>query len=254
MSRRETRMMGGPRPFPETCWSLLQKCIEPDSQAPPGSRHEGLDRLFRSYWGPVYLYVRRNWNKDIEEAKELTQAFFVTFLEKDFIASFDADRGRFRTFVCAALKHWLAKQHRAEHAQKRRPDAPLLSFDALKLDDTRFDVPAPELDSADAQFDADWKRAVIDAAVERMRRFATGTAKEPYVDMFVRYDLDRLPTDKLTYAELAEPAGLTVYQVTTGLHWARRAFAEALKDEIREQVGGEADLQAEAEALFGRQL
>lgn len=250
MSQHDTRAMGGPQPFPATSWNMVRQCQQ---GAPPGAS-DPLARLFRDYWGPVYFYVRRNWHKEVEEAKDLTQAFFLTFLEKGFIESFDAERGRFRTFVCTALKHWLHNQHRAARAAKRNPAEGLVSFDRLALADARFDLPAAEADSPDAQFQADWKRAVIAAALERLRGRAEGTAKAPMVDLFIRYDIDRDEAEQLRYADLAASAGLTVHQVTTGLHWARRTFQEVLLEELRDQVGSEEDLASEVWALFGLRL
>ena len=81
-------MQGGPGPFPDTCWSLIQRCqsVEP-------VRGE-FDQLIRRYWPPVYYFVSRNWTRNREEAKDLTQAFFLTFIEKDYLEGVAAEKGR----------------------------------------------------------------------------------------------------------------------------------------------------------------
>lgn len=239
-------MMGGPRPFPETSWSLLQACRADDRAA----AEEPLGRLFRKYWGPVYFYVRRTWGADVTEAKDLTQAFFLNLLDKAVVEGFDADRGRFRTFVCSALKHFLMNARRAEQAARRRPEQGVASFEQLQVAERGFDVPAADA-SPDAQLSADLRTAVVDAAVAALRAQYAGSPRGVMVDLFVRYHLDRLPGERLRYEDLARDAGLSVAQVTTGLHWARGAFEAALLAEMRDLVGSEDDLWDEARELFG---
>ncbi len=218
--RGETDILGGPRPFPTTRWSLVRGARGDSDRA-------ALEELCRKYWSPVYFALRRTWNADVEEAKDLAQAFFLRFLEKDFLKSVDAERGKFRSFVCAALRHFILNERRRAGAIKRTP------------------VPAPDPD-----FDADWKRALVEAAVERMRAGARSEGKEALVDLLVRYDLE--PGERPTYDRLALEAGLTVFQVTNGLHWARGAFKQACLDEIRETVETAEDYEDEVRRLFGR--
>lgn len=207
----ETNLLGGPRPFPTTHWSLIRG----------GQAHARphLEELCRKYWGPVYFYIRRNWNKDVETAKDLTQAFFTAFLEKDWIGEVDADKGRFRTFVCASLHHFLCKQTRYERAEKRTA------------------VPLP-----DRAFDDAWKGALVEAALARLRR--TGDRR---VELLARYALS---TDRPKYEDLAREFAMTVAQVTNALHWARKAFKQACVDELRETVATEEDFQDELRRLF----
>jgi RNA polymerase sigma-70 factor (ECF subfamily) len=150
---RETQILGGPRPLPTTHWSMIRGTRGPDARA-------ALEVLCRKYWSPVYFHIRRNWTHDIESAKDLAQSFFVALLEKDFLRGVDADKGRFRSFVCAALGHFLLNQKRHDAAEKRTP------------------VPLPAAD-----FDADWKRAVVEAALERLRARAAPDGKERLVDL-----------------------------------------------------------------------
>lgn len=216
--RKETQLLGGPRPFPTTRWSLVRGARGDEGRA-------ALEELCRKYWSPVYFSIRRNWNASVEEAKDLAQEFFLRFLEKDFLRSVDADRGRFRSFLCAALRHFLLNERRREAAVKRTPVAP------------------PEPD-----FDADWKRALVEAALARLRGRAAGEGKERLVEALVRYELENFEG---TYEDLAREFGLTIHQVTNGLHWARQAFKEACLDELRETVETEADFEDEARRVFG---
>ncbi len=250
MKNKETKMLGGPGPFPPTSWSMIRDGQDPSAPAYRSS----LETLYRKYWGPVYFYIRRNWNRDVEAAKDLTQAFFVTFFEKDFLKGVSADKGRFRNFVCAALRHFLAKEKRAEGAWKRSPREGLLSLGQLGVDEGGFDVPAGASADPEHQFMEDWKRAVVNAAIDDLRERGRKTGKEPIVEAFIAYDVDRVPDEKLTYEELGRRFGLSVTQVTNGLHWARKEFKEAFRRELRQLVASDEDLSAEAQELFGMRL
>lgn len=242
---RDTSLMGGPGPFPQTSWALLSRCDDTD----PEVRQASLEQLFAAYWPPVYLFIRRNWHRDVEAAKDLTQAFFGSLLERDFLASVDADRGRFRSFVCAALTHFMANVHRAERALKRAP-AGQLSLDAAAAE-VGLDIADPRgLDPA-VQFERDWKRALLRAVLDRLRRELRARDNELMVDALVRYDLERAPGDRLTYRQLAGQLGLSVAQLRNGLHRTRARFGELLRGELARQVQTEDDLEVELQALFG---
>lgn len=250
MARDETSILGGPQPFPGTSWSLIRLAQDPNAPAYRAS----LEILFRKYWGPVYFFIRRNWCCDVEQAKDLTQAFFLAFLEKDFLASVSADKGRFRNFVCVALTHFLSKEKRAEKARKRHPGSgALLSLDSLGVEEGTFDLPDRRGDPV-AQFHEDWKRAVIDAVIAELRAQGERDGKGGVVRAFIEYDLDRPAGTKVTYEDLALRHGLTVSQVTNGLHWARKEFRALFRRELEGQVATPEDLAAEARELFGMKI
>lgn len=243
----DTEHLRSPKPFPQTSWSLVERCLDP---ADPAFR-DSLDRLLSRYWRPVFFFVYRNAARDIDRARDLTQEFFVTFLEKDFLAAADRERGRFRNYVCVTLRRFLGKVRRAEHALKRRPEGGLRSLDRLREIDPRFEVPSPCHDDQEAQFDSDWRQAVVQLALAEVRSRATRSGKEVYVELFVRRDLEGR---KATYDEMAAEAGLTTGQVTSGLHWARQQFRSILLDELSDQVVSETDLADEARRLFGLEI
>lgn len=250
MNGDDTSLLGGPRPFPQTSWNLIRGGQDVEGPAYRAS----LETLYRKYWGPVYFYIRRNWSRDVESAKDLTQAFFVAFYEKDFLRGLDADKGRFRNFVCAALRHFLSKEKRAREARKRSPEGRLLSLVELGADESDFDVPGDPSDDPEVRFLEDWKRALVNAAVEELRERGRRLDKTAIVEAFLAYRIDREPDRKMTYEDLAACFGLTVNQVTNGLHWARREFEAAFRQELREVVASDEDLRAEARELFGMSL
>src|SRR6185295_8801741 len=104
MARADETVMGGTSPsMPVTHWTQVLSAGNPASPL----QREALDRLVESYWRPVYVYIRRAWRRDVEEAKDLTQAFFARLLEKETFARADPARGSFRAYLKTALKHFL---------------------------------------------------------------------------------------------------------------------------------------------------
>src|SRR5947209_7892091 len=112
---RDTNLDARGRDFPSTCWSrLLDGFGSPDRSA----SRRAAEELARNYWKPIYAYVRSAWSKSIEDAKDLTQGFFVWMMESDFLSRADPGRGRFRGFLKVALKHFLGMDERARGALK----------------------------------------------------------------------------------------------------------------------------------------
>jgi DNA-directed RNA polymerase specialized sigma24 family protein len=110
--------------FATTHWSLVVAAREPDS---PEAR-EALSQLCRAYWYPLYAFIRRQGHT-ADQAQDLTQEFFARLLEHRFLGQVDRDRGRFRAFLLAACKHFLANEYDRAHAQKRGGGRAAVSLD-----------------------------------------------------------------------------------------------------------------------------
>ena len=100
--------------FQTTRWSLIFAAGETDG---PQSR-QALSSLCEAYWYPLYSFVRRQGH-DADAARDLTQAYFLTFLEKDYLSDVKPEAGRFRSFLLASLKHFLSKERVRDQAVKR---------------------------------------------------------------------------------------------------------------------------------------
>src|ERR1041385_1984297 len=101
--------------FTNTHWSVVLLA----GQSPSPVASEALEKLCRTYWYPLYTYVRRNGYAP-HDAQDLTQEFFARLLGRNYLDAVDPRKGKFRSFLLAALKHFLAKDWRRAHAQKRR--------------------------------------------------------------------------------------------------------------------------------------
>lgn len=240
-------MRGGERRagFPETRWSQVRDCSDPDS---PDHRAR-LDDLFGRYWLPVFGFILRTWTQDPDQARDLTQTFFLALLERGTLRHFDTERGRFRTFLLAAVKNFLRNVHRDSKARKRHPGEAILSLDGLWTGGESFDVPDRSVDP-EVHFNLDFKRSVIKAAIERLKRDAAGGPWEEIVDVFRDYYLEDSALSRKTYDELAEEFGISYSKINNGFQWARRTFARHLRQEVRDLVASEEDLTSEMTELF----
>src|SRR5580658_9713374 len=113
--------MGGPHGhFPSTQLSLLEAARH--CPANGGVSNDALERVMALYWKPVYRFIRVKFRKNNEDAKDLTQGFFTTALERDFFSRFDPAKASFRTYLRMAVERFAANQHAAANRQKRGGD------------------------------------------------------------------------------------------------------------------------------------
>ncbi len=232
----------GPLDFPATSWNLIRQCQNPEST----NYRVSLNRLFIKYWSPVWAYIRRGYARHDEEARDLTQEFFLTFLEKEFITAVCAEKGRFRAFVRVAVRHFVLNQKRAAKAQKRNPTDGLLSLDQLEID-----VACSASADPDAAFDEDWRNSVLRAALVELRETCKRAGRLDRVQLLEAYDMAPDEASRPTYDALAEQFDLTVSQVRNRLRAVRKELMDQVKKEIRDQVTSEADYREEARMLFG---
>lgn len=129
---------GGARDFRTTHWSVV---LQAGASVSP-EQHSALERLCRAYWYPLYSFVRRRGH-DAHEAQDLTQAFFARFLQKNYLADVSADKGKFRSFLLAALQHFLANEWDRTRAQKRGSGAAAISLDEQDAEE-RFHFEPPD--------------------------------------------------------------------------------------------------------------
>src|SRR5210317_1356640 len=142
----------GPRDFTTTHWSLVT-AAKPD-QASQTAARSALEELCRAYWYPLYAFVRhRGYSSD--DAQDLTQSFFARIIETGGLASADPDRGRFRSYLLGAMKHFLANQWHRAQAGKRGGAVTFLHLDALDPE-ARYALEPARSSDPDAGFDRKW--------------------------------------------------------------------------------------------------
>jgi len=207
---------------------------------------EALETLCRTYWYPLYAFVRRQ-GQSPHDAQDLTQSFFARLLEKDYLQSAAREKGKFRTFLLVALKRFLANEWDRQHAQKRGGFAPVVSIDQ-ELAESRFaSDPAHNL-QPDVLFDRQWAMTLLERTMTRLRDeyMATGRARLfELLQSCLAKDESALP-----YAEIAVRLNLTGAAVKMAVHRLRTRYREILHAEIADTVASPGEIEEEIRHLF----
>lgn len=236
---------GAPAPFPATRVSVLTGI----SSASPELRQRALERIARAYWRPVYKYVRVQWRRARADAEDLTQGFFAAAAEKEYLAAFDASKGRFRTFLRVCVDRYVGKTATAERAAKRGGASVLLDLD---FDGAELEISsAGGIDDIERWFEREWARGVFAEAVgELRRRWADAKHGEVRRILFERYDLIE-EAERPTYAALAAELGVPVTDVTNHLAAVRRELRAVVLETLRELTASDEEFKSEARSLLG---
>ncbi len=205
-----------------------------------------LEELCRTYWYPLYAYVRRRGYSH-EDGEDLTQAFFSRFLEKNYLEGLSSEKGRFRAFLLIALKHFLANEWDRTNRQKRGGGVPLLSLDGQEAD-TRYQInPADHL-SPDKLYDRAWAVTLLERVITRLRG---ENSTEDKVRIFEQLKpFLTVGKSAIPYARAAEELQLTEGAVRVAVHRLRGRYRELLRDEIRQTLSDAGQVEEELRTLF----
>ncbi len=235
----DTRMGGGNGRFPETRHSAIA-AVRNGSPADRALAHES---IVAAYWKPVYKYIRIKWRSSNEDAKDLTQSFFLRALEKEFFDSYCAEKGSFRTYLRVCLDAFLANEKKSSQRIKRGGDAILLPLDLTTAQD----------DSPDRFFAREWTRSLFELALLALKESYEARGKQIQYALFARYDLAE-EGERATYASLAAEFGLSSVAVTNHLAAARRDFRRIVLEKLRQITANEQEFRSEARALLGAEM
>jgi len=242
----DTEIGGDRAEFPSTRWSLLGVALDATGE----KKRAALNVLIQGYWKPVYCYIRRCGHEN-EDAKDLTQEFFTTWLRKDLFERADPSRGRFRSFLLKSLNNFLHNAHRAEQAQRRSPPAGFVSIHELASGERAAFEPV-EKETPDGIFMRVWASELILRVLDSFSRECRATGKEVHYAIFrrriVEPVLERYNPPPLS--ELAAEFGLSMKEASNRLVTAKRAFVRLLEDEVRSYASSEEDMTAEIRELF----
>lgn len=246
MAASNTEMGGPDTGFPSTIWSRV-------TQADPEGRQAGasdLEKLIGRYWKPVYCYIRHGWSKSSEDAKDLTQQFFLEdVLERGLLERYDPGKGSFRGFLKGALGNFMGHAVERSAARKRGGLLKILSLDGGPEEAAAY-LPDDKALAPDRVFDDVWKRIVLETAAERTRQRCRKEGKEVVFEVFRRYDLEPDAPD-VSYKTLGQSLGLSPDTVKNHLTRARDCYLEAVSELVRETVRSPEDLSRELRELFG---
>jgi RNA polymerase sigma-70 factor (ECF subfamily) len=206
-----------------------------------------LEELCRTYWYPLYAYVRRRGYSH-EDAEDLTQGFFERFLERNYLEGLSSEKGRFRAFLLASLKHFLANEWDRAHRQKRGGETPALSLDWQGAD-SRYQINVPDDLSPDKIYDREWALALLERVITRLREECNANEQSRLFDQLKPF----LTVDKaaVPYAQAAVELGLAEGAVRVAVHRLRKRYRGLLRDEITQTLADPAQIEEEMRTLLG---
>ena len=241
MSDHNTDLGGARKEFPPTTANFRAQLRDPATLA----RMSVMETLATRYWKPVYHFLRLSYSKGNEDAKDLTQAFFVWLLERDLLLKFDPSRSSFRTFLKGVLRNFAGNEHQALHRLKRGGGAAHVSIDVASAALERGDV---ETDP-EKMFDRLWMKEALRRAVDRVRAACQASGRIVPFLVFQQYDLD-LSDAAPSYAEVAKRLGIKESDVRNHLHEIREKVRQEVKAEISGTEGETGDLTPELGKFF----
>jgi len=247
MAIKDDTEMGGSRGrFPTTHWSQLAAV-----GGSVGVEHRAvLNLIIERYWKPVYCYIRRRgW--DNEQAKDLVQEFFTTWLQRNLFGQADPARGRFRAFLLSSLDNFLSNVRHAARAKKRHPQKGFLSIHELATD-SQFAFEPADQGTPEAVFDRMWVSELLVRTLTAFEKECRATGKDAHYELFRRRVIEPAleGADLPSVRELGTGLGLTEKEAGNRLITARRAFQRLLREEIRVFASSEEEVAAEIQDLF----
>jgi len=214
--------------FNTTHWSVV---LAAGAGSSPNA-HEALEKLCRTYWYPLYAYVRRKGHSP-EDAQDLTQSFFGHFVEKNSVGRASRQRGKFRTFLLASLKNFLTNEWHRAHAAKRGAHATHISFDATEAEQLYAHDATRDL-TAEKIYEQAWALAFLERVRARLREEYAADGRTERFDAAEQF-LPGYQTE-LTYAEAARRLDIPEGTLKSDVNRLKRRYRELLRAEIAHTV------------------
>ena len=230
------------RTFATTHWSVVLAA----GQGATLEADDALERLCRTYWWPLYAFVRRRGHAP-HDAEDLTQEFFARLVAKDFLHAVDRSKGKFRSFLLAALEHFLANEWRRAHTQKRGGQFTFISIDPASAEERYLQVPAPTL-TPERLFEQQWARTLLELTVARLREEFVNVGKVRLFDALKIFLTGDKPAGR--YAELASSLHTTEAALKMVVSRMRQRYGELLRAEIARTVSGPDEVEEELRAVL----
>jgi RNA polymerase sigma-70 factor (ECF subfamily) len=234
---------GGRRQFATTHWSLVNAAM--GDEVSQTRAREALEQLCRAYWYPLYAFVRSR-GYSAEDSQDLTQAFFARIIETGGFDSADRERGRFRSYLLGAMKHFLANEWHRSKTQKRGGQVKFVEWDALDLE-SRYAGASKQSENPDLLFDREWALETIAGALQALREEMAKAGKS---EQFEALKASLTGEDESPREEIAEKLGMSAGAVKVAIHRLRQRYRYLLRATIAETVSNEGDLDDEIRYLI----
>ena len=214
--------------FVTTHWSVVLAARTGESQ----QADQALEKLCRTYWPPLYAYIRRDGHNP-PEAQDLTQEFFARLLAREYLQKLHHQEGKFRSFLLAYVKNFLLEQGRRGRAQKRGGGCEFISLNQPIGEEGYLLEPVDELTPIEV-FDRRWAQGILRTALDRLRQEYATRGQAALFDVLQDYQ-PREPGGR-SYAQLGEDLGMTEAAVKGAVHQMRQRHGELLREEIAQTV------------------
>ena len=205
-----------------------------------------LERLCRTYWYPLYAFLRQQ-GKSPEDAEDLTQAFFAHLMEKEALKNVLPERGRFRSFLLSSLKNFVTDIWKKEQALKRGGGARLIELDAEVAEDRYRYEPVEKLDP-EKLFQRRWALTLLDEVVARLENEYTLKNKKELFTRIQPFLFDK-KTD-VPQSQIAQELGIKEATLNTEVFRLRQRYREILREEIGQTVSTTQDIEGEMREIF----
>jgi RNA polymerase sigma-70 factor (ECF subfamily) len=232
----------GPRQFTTTHWSLVAAASL--DEAGKTCAREALEQLCRTYWYPLYAFVRSRGYSAVD-AQDLTQAFFTQIIETGGFASADRQRGRFRSYLLGAMKHFLANEWHRTQTQKRGGQVQFIEWEAIDPE-ARYAGASEQSANPDLLFDREWALQITSGALQALRGEMAKAGKSQQFDA-IKGTLTG--HDELPRSQIAARLDMSEDAVKVAVHRLRQRYRKLLRAAIAQTVSNEEDLNDEMRYL-----
>jgi len=227
--------------FPTTSWGMVLAA----RGAPSSESQEALARLCDSYWRPVYYFIRRRGFR-AEEARDLTQEFFARLLDRHYLKTVDRERGRFRSFLLAAVRHFLSNEMDRIRAQKRGAGRAPLSLD-FETAEGRYADELATGETPETVFERRWATALLERVLRRLAEDCQARGKGEQFAVLKGF----LTADgtQESCSEAAQALGVTEVGIRVAVHRLRARYGKLLRDEVGQTVASPEEIDEEIRCL-----
>ena len=227
--------------FVTTHWSVVLA-----AQGSSPAAEEALEKLCRTYWRPIYSFVRRE-GRTIEDAQDVTQSFFARLLERRDFDAVRREKGRLRSYLLVALKHFLTNERQRAMSIKRGEGRPLISLDEVLTRERNDPEPADAL-SADRIYERRWALTVLERVLDELGREYETAGNAMLFDRFKELLADE--SREISQAQIASEMEMNENAVKQAYHRFRHRYRELLREEIAHTVAAPGDVDDELRHLI----